>query len=194
MGMKRAKAAGTVSPGYREKSQLMSASEIDRTLVRLAHEIVERNNGVQGLVLVGVKRRGLPIAERLAEGIAGIEKARPPVGAVDITPHRDDLKKQCATPTSVQTAIPFSIQDQTVILVDDVLFTGRSTRAALDALIDHGRPRRVELCVLIDRGHRELPIQANYVGRVVQTTEKEIVEVHLHEVDQEDRVVLCEKG
>ena len=191
--MKRAKAAGSVSAGYREKSQLMSTSEIDRTLVRLAHEIVERNNGVQGLVLVGVKRRGLPIAERLAEGIAGIEKAKPPVGAIDITPHRDDLKKQTPPLSSVQTAIPFSIEDQTVVLVVDVLFTGRSTRAALDALIDHGRPRRVELCVLIDRGHRELPIQANYVGRVVQTTEKEIVELHLSEVDGEDRVVLCEK-
>jgi pyrimidine operon attenuation protein / uracil phosphoribosyltransferase len=191
--MKKAKSAVGVAAGYREKSQLMSASEIDRTLVRLAHEIVERNNGVQGLVLVGVKRRGLPIAERLAEGIAGIEKVKPPVGAVDITPHRDDLKKQDATSASVQTAIPFSIHDQTVILVDDVLFTGRSTRAALDALIDYGRPRRVELCVLIDRGHRELPIQANYVGRVVQTAEKEIVEVHLSEVDGEDRVVHCEK-
>lgn len=192
--MKRTKAAVAVAPGLREKSQLMSTSEIDRTLVRLAHEIVERNNGVQNLVFVGVKRRGLPIAERLAEGILGIEKVKPAVGAVDITPHRDDLKKAAAAPGSVETSIPFSIQDQTVVLVDDVLFTGRSTRAALDALVDHGRPRRVELCVLIDRGHRELPIQANYVGRVVQTTEREIVEVHLREVDQEDRVVLCEKG
>jgi pyrimidine operon attenuation protein / uracil phosphoribosyltransferase len=192
--MKKAKIAVGVAAGYREKSQLMSASEIDRTLVRLAHEIIERNNGVQGLVLVGVQRRGLPIAERLADGIAGIEKVKPPVGSVDITPHRDDRKNSGALPTTAQTAIPFSIQDQTVVLVDDVLFTGRSTRAALDALVDNGRPRRVELCVLIDRGHRELPIQANYVGRVVQTTDKEIVEVHLREVDQEDRVVLGEKG
>ena len=171
----------------------MSASEIDRTLVRLAHEIVERNNGTEGLVLVGVQRRGLPIAERLAEGIAGIEKVKPPVGSVDITPHRDDLKKQAPAASTALSHIPFSIQDKTIILVDDVLFTGRSTRAALDALIDHGRPRRVELCVLIDRGHRELPIQANYVGRVVPTAEQEIVEVHLREVDGEDRVVLCEQ-
>ena len=180
--------------GYREKSQLMSASEIDRTLVRLAHEIVERNNGAKGLVMVGVQRRGLPMAARLAQGIAGIETVKPPVGAVDITPHRDDLKKQPLVSPHAQPSIPFSIQDQTVVLVDDVLFTGRSTRAALDALIDQGRPRRVELCVLIDRGHRELPIQANYVGRIVQTSEQEIVEVHLREVDQEDRVVLCEKA
>ncbi len=183
-----------VAAGYREKLQLMSASEIERTLVRLAHEIVERNNGVAGLVLIGVQRRGLPIAERLAAGIEGIEKMKPPVGSVDITPHRDDRKSSSPAPAVTQTSIPFSIQDQTVVLVDDVLFTGRSTRAALDALIDNGRPRRVELCVLIDRGHRELPIQANYVGRVVQTSEKEIVEVHLQEVDQEDRVVLGERG
>jgi len=191
--MKKTRAAIAVAPGYREKSQLMSASEIDRTLVRLAHEIVERNNGAEGLVLVGVQRRGLPMAGRLAEGIAGIEMVRPPVGSIDITPHRDDVKKQPAVPSHAQPSIPFSVQDKTVILVDDVLFTGRSTRAALDALIDQGRPRRVELCVLIDRGHRELPIQANYVGRVVQTTEQENIEVHLREVDQEDRVVLCEK-
>jgi pyrimidine operon attenuation protein/uracil phosphoribosyltransferase len=192
--MKKARSTEGVAAGYREKSQLMSASEIERTLVRLAHEIVERNNGVEGLVLIGVQRRGLPIAERLAAGIEGIEKVKPPVGSVDITPHRDDRKHSGSPPPTAQTAIPFSIQDKTVVLVDDVLFTGRSTRAALDALIDNGRPRRVELCVLIDRGHRELPIQANYVGRVVQTTDKEIVEVHVHEVDKEDRVVLCEKA
>ncbi|MBI4164295.1 MAG: bifunctional pyr operon transcriptional regulator/uracil phosphoribosyltransferase PyrR [Acidobacteria bacterium] len=192
--MKRAKTAVSVAVGYREKSQIMSASEIDRTLVRLAHEIVERNNGTEGLVLVGVQRRGLPIAARLAEGIAGIEKVKPPVGSVDITPHRDDSKKQPLAANATLSPIPVSIQDMTIILVDDVLFTGRSTRAALDALIDHGRPRRVELCVLIDRGHRELPIQANYVGRVVPTTVQEIVEVHLSEVDGEDRVILCERG
>jgi pyrimidine operon attenuation protein/uracil phosphoribosyltransferase len=192
--MKKAKSTVAVAAGYREKSQLMSASEIDRTLVRLAHEIVERNNGVEGLVLIGVQRRGLPIAGRLAAGIEGIEKVKPPVGSVDITPHRDDRKGAAAPVTAAQTSILFSIQDQTVVLVDDVLFTGRSTRAALDALIVHGRPRRVELCVLIDRGGREFPIQANYIGRIVQTTEKEAVEVHVHEIDKEDRVVLCEKA
>lgn len=192
--MKRAKAAVAVAPGLREKSQLMSTSEIDRTLVRLAHEIVERNSGAAGLVLVGVRRRGAPMAGRLAERINGIEKVKPPVGTIDITPHRDDLSDEALKACVEQSDIPFNIEDKTVILVDDVLFTGRSTRAALDALIDRGRPRRVELCVLIDRGHRELPIQANYIGRTVQTSANEVVEVHLREVDDEDRVVLCEKG
>ncbi len=192
--MKRPWAAVAVAPGLREKLQLMSASEIDRTLVRLAHEIVERNNGAEGLVLVGVRRRGAPMAERLAERISGIENVKPPVGTVDITPHRDDLSEEALGACVEQSHIPFDIEGKTVILVDDVLYTGRSTRAALDALMDYGRPRRVELCVLIDRGHRELPIQANYTGRTVQTASGETVEVHLHEVDGEDRVVLCEKG
>lgn len=176
----------------REKAQLMSTSEIDRTIMRLAHEIVERNNGAKQLVLVGVRRRGLPLAERLAEKIGDIERIKPPVGAVDITFHRDDLSKEALEARVEQSYIPFSIEDQTVVLVDDVLYTGRSTRAALDALVEHGRPRRVELCVLLDRGHRELPIQATYVGRTVQTSASESVRVHLREVDGEDRVVLCE--
>jgi pyrimidine operon attenuation protein/uracil phosphoribosyltransferase len=189
-----ARKATNAEAGLREKAQLMSSSEIDRTLVRLAHEIVERNNGATSLVLVGVRRRGFPLAERLAKKIADIEKVRPPVGTIDITFYRDDRSRGGQEARVQETSIPFSVEDKTVILVDDVLYTGRSTRAALDALVDHGRPRRVELCVLIDRGHRELPIQANYVGRVIQTTEIESVEVHLHEVDNEDRVVLCEKG
>jgi pyrimidine operon attenuation protein/uracil phosphoribosyltransferase len=177
----------------REKSQLMSTSEIDRTLVRLAHEIVERNNGGEGLVLVGIRRRGVPLAERLARKISEIEKAAPPVGSLDITFHRDDLSTSDEKPVVQRTPLPFPVEGKTVVLVDDVLYTGRTTRAALDALVDHGRPRRVELCVLIDRGHRELPIQANYVGRVVQTSDQEVIEVRLHEVDQQDRVVLCER-
>ena len=188
-----ARKATTAEAGLREKAQLMSSSEIDRTLVRLAHEIVERNNGATSLVLVGVRRRGFPLAERLAKKIADIEKVRPPVGMIDITFYRDDRSRGAQEARVQETSIPFSIEDKTVILVDDVLYTGRSTRAALDALVDHGRPFRVELCVLIDRGHRELPIQANYVGRVVQTAASESVEVHLHEVDDEDRVILCEK-
>jgi len=177
-----------------EKAQLMSSSEIDRTLVRLAHEIVERHNGAAGLVFVGILRRGVVLAERLAKRIAEIEKTPPPVGRLDITSYRDDLSPVDRKSIIQQSHLPFSMEDKDVILVDDVLYTGRSTRAALDALVDHGRPRRVELCVLIDRGHRELPIQANYVGRVVQTSDTESVEVHLLEVDREDRVVLCEKG
>jgi len=177
----------------REKSQLMSASEIDRTVVRLAHEILERNNGLKGLILVGIRRRGVPLAERLARKMTEIEKTSPPVETLDITLNRDDLSTVDQKPR-VNLASRFSVEGQAVILVDDVLYTGRTTRAALDALLDHGRPRRVELCVLIDRGHRELPIQANYVGRVVQTKDNEIIEVRLREVDNQDRVMLCERG
>ena len=135
----------------REKTQLMSTSEIDRTLVRLAHEILERNNGLEGLVLVGIRRRGIPLAERLARKMAQIEKATPPVETLDITPYRDDLSTVGETPVAPKTPAPYSVEGKTVILVDDVLYTGRSTRAALDALVDHGRPRRVELCVLRPR-------------------------------------------
>jgi pyrimidine operon attenuation protein / uracil phosphoribosyltransferase len=176
----------------REKSQLMSGTEIDRTLLRLSHEIIERNNGTQGLALVGIRRRGATLAERLAARIGEIEPIAPPVSALDITFYRDDLSKINQRPVVKPHPLLFRISDQVVVLVDDVLYTGRTTRAALDALMDNGRPRRVELCVLIDRGHRELPIQANYVGRLVQTSSSEIVEVRLREVDGEDRVLLCE--
>jgi len=178
----------------REKSQLMSASEIDRALVRLAHEILERNNGLEGVVLVGIRRRGVPLAERLAKRMAEIEKVTPPVETLDITFYRDDLSKVSEKPVVQQTPPKYSVKNKTVILVDDVLYTGRTVRAALNALVDHGRPRRVELCVLIDRGHRELPVQANYVGRVVQTTDTEVIEVRVREVDNQDRVMLCERA
>jgi pyrimidine operon attenuation protein/uracil phosphoribosyltransferase len=177
----------------REKGQLMSASEIDRTLVRLAHEIVERNNGCEDLVFVGIRRRGVPLAERLARKIGEIEKLAPPVGTLDITFYRDDLSTVDHKPVVQQPVLPFSVEGRIVILVDDVLYTGRTTRAALDALVAQGRPRRVELCALIDRGHRELPIQADYVGRVVQTSGREVIEVRLREIDNEERVMLCEK-
>lgn len=180
--------------GVCEKSQLMSASEIDRTLVRLAHEILERNNGVAGLVLVGIRRRGVPLASRLAQKISDIEQVAIPVGILDITFYRDDLSTVDQKPVVQRPTLPFSVTDKAVILVDDVLYTGRTTRAALDALVDCGRPQRVEFCVLIDRGHRELPIQANYIGRVVQTAESEVIEVRLREVDNEERVMLCERS
>ncbi|HUY12321.1 MAG TPA: bifunctional pyr operon transcriptional regulator/uracil phosphoribosyltransferase PyrR [Terriglobia bacterium] len=176
-----------------EKHQIMSASEIDRTLMRLAHEIVERNNGVEDVVFLGVRRRGVPLAERLAKRIAEIEKASPPVATLDITFYRDDLSTIDQKPVVQHAPLPLDIENKTVILVDDVLYTGRTTRAALDAMIDHGRPRRVELVVLIDRGHRELPIQANYVGRTVQTADHEVIEVRLREIDSEERVMLCER-
>lgn len=177
----------------REKSQLMSASEIDRTLVRLANEILERNNGLAGVVLVGIRRRGVPLAQRLAKKMTEIEKTSPPVEMLDITFYRDDLSTVAPKPVVHEMPSAFTVEGQTVILVDDVLYTGRTTRAALDALLDHGRPQRVDLCVLIDRGHRELPIQANYVGRVIQTSDTEVIEVRLREIDNEEKVKLCER-
>jgi len=176
-----------------EKTQLMSATEIDRTLMRLAHEIVERHNGVQGVVVVGIRRRGVPLAERLARKIEEMEKVSLPVGELDITFYRDDLSRVDQSPVVQPSPLPFSVEDKTVILVDDVLYTGRTTRAAMDALMAHGRPRRVELCALIDRGHRELPIQANYVGRVIQTAQEEHIDVRLREVDDLDCVLLGER-
>ena len=177
----------------REKSQIMSASEIDRTLVRLAHEIVEKNNGVQNLGLVGIKRRGVPLANRLAKLLGRIEKTEVPVGTLDITLYRDDLSTVGHRPEYRKSDMEFDIQDKNIILVDDVLYTGRTTRAALDALFDHGRPRRIQLCALIDRGHRELPIEAAFVGRKIDTTQDEIVEVKLQETDGTEKVLLVER-
>ena len=187
--------AGTPSrmPNLREKGRMMSASEIERTLVRLAHEIVEKNNGVEDLTLVGIKRRGVPLAMRLGKLIQQIEKRPVSVGTLDITLYRDDLSTVGLSPVIQKTPLGVEIGDQNVILVDDVLYTGRTIRAAMDALFDHGRPRRVQLCVLIDRGHRELPIEAAFVGRTVQTTNNEIVEVRLTEVDKEEQVMLVER-
>ena len=171
----------------------MSASEIERTLVRLAHEIVEKNSGVTNLGLVGIKRRGVPLAQRLAKFLQRIEKTKIPVGSLDITMYRDDLSPVGPKPVVQKAEVGFDVAGKDIMLVDDVLFTGRTTRAALDALFDHGRPRRVQLCVLLDRGHRELPIEAAFVGRRVETSREQSVEVSLTEVDGSDKVVLMER-
>ena len=183
----------TNKPSLRVKGRLMSASEIERTLVRLAHEIMEKSNGSEGLALVGIKRRGVPLAERLGKLISGIEKRTIDTGVLDIQLYRDDLTTADVRPVVTQGAIGIDIEGRDVVLCDYVLYTGRTIRAALDALFDHGRPRRVQLAVLIDRGHRELPIEATYVGRHVPTSSREIIEVKFREVDNDEQVLLVER-
>ncbi len=180
-------------PALREKTRLMSASEIERTLIRLAHQIVEKNNGGAKLGLVGIKRRGVPLAERLGHLISGIEKSPVDTGVLDINFYRDDLTTRDVRPVVVPGAIGFDIAGRDIILIDDVLYTGRTIRAALDALFDHGRPRRVQLAVLIDRGHRELPIEATYIGKHIPTSSREIIEVKFSEIDGNDQVLLVER-
>jgi pyrimidine operon attenuation protein/uracil phosphoribosyltransferase len=176
-----------------EKSQLMTATEIDRTLQRLAHEIVEKSGGTANLGLIGVRRRGVPLANRIAQAMRGIDGVDVPVGTLDITLYRDDLSKVAAQPILQSSEIPFAVDDKDLVLVDDVLYTGRTIRAAMNGLFDLGRPKRVRLCVLIDRGHRELPVEASFIGRTVQTSDTEIIEVRLNEIDREERVVLVER-
>jgi pyrimidine operon attenuation protein/uracil phosphoribosyltransferase len=177
-----------------EKGQLMSATEIDRTLQRLAHEIVEKTGGTAKLALIGIRRRGVPLAQRIAHAMRGIDGVQVPVGTLDITLYRDDLSKVSSQPVLHSSDIPFAVDDKDLILVDDVLYTGRTARAAMNGLFDLGRPMRVRLCVLIDRGHRELPIEASFVGRRLETSGSEIIEVRLNEVDNEERVMLLERG
>ena len=181
------------NPSLRMKSRLMSASEIERTLVRLAHEIVEKSNGSENLALVGIKRRGIPLAERLGKLISGIEKRPVDTGVLDIQFYRDDLSTTDVRPVVTPGAIGFDIDGRDVVLCDDVLYTGRTIRAAMDALFDYGRPRRVQLAVFIDRGHRELPIEATYIGRRVPTSSREIIEVKFQEVDNDEQVLLVER-
>jgi pyrimidine operon attenuation protein / uracil phosphoribosyltransferase len=175
---------------------VMDADRIARTLTRIAHEIVERNKGVDGLALVGVRTRGVPIARRLARILKQITGDDVPTGALDITLYRDDLMRHPVGPQPVirRTEIPFSIDNKKILLVDDVLYTGRTTRAALDALIDFGRPQLIQLIVLVDRGHRELPIKADYVGKNLPTNPEESVQVRLQETDGNDEVVLQQEA
>jgi pyrimidine operon attenuation protein/uracil phosphoribosyltransferase len=181
------------NPALRVKGRLMSASEIERTLVRLAHEIVEKSNGSPDLALVGIKRRGVPLAERLGKLIAGIEKRPIDTGVLDIQFYRDDLSTTGVRPVVTPGAVGFNVDGRDVVLCDDVLYTGRTIRAALDALFAHGRPRRVQLAVLIDRGHRELPVEAAYVGRRIPTSSREIIEVKFNEIDNDEQVLLVER-
>jgi pyrimidine operon attenuation protein / uracil phosphoribosyltransferase len=169
---------------------VMDADRMARTLMRIAHEILERHRGVDGLALVGIRARGVPIAARLAAHLRELAGADVPTGALDITLYRDDLMRHAVGPQPVirRTEIPFSIDDRLILLVDDVLYTGRTIRAALDALIDFGRPRAIQLVVLVDRGHRELPIRADYVGRNIPTSRQQSVQVRLREIDGRDEV------
>jgi pyrimidine operon attenuation protein/uracil phosphoribosyltransferase len=176
-----------------EKNQLMTATEIDRTVQRLAHEIVEKSGGTANLALIGIRRRGVPLASRIALAMRGIDGVDVPVGTLDITLYRDDLSKVAAQPVLQSSEIPFTVDDKDLVVVDDVLYTGRTIRAAMNGLFDLGRPKRVRLCVLIDRGHRELPVEATFIGRTVQTSDSEIIEVRLNEIDQEERVILVER-
>ena len=176
-----------------EKRQLLSAEEIGRTLSRLAHEIVENSGWAQDLALIGVRRRGVPLAERLAKQIRGFANVEVPVGTLDITLYRDDLSTVGQHPIVQSTQIDFPVDHRDLVIVDDVLYTGRTIRAAMNGLFDLGRPRRIQLCVLIDRGHRELPVEASFVGRKIQTSDTEIVEVRLREIDAEERVMLVDR-
>lgn len=177
------------------EKQILSTEDIRRALVRIAHEIAERNEGVQNIILVGIRRRGVPLAERIATTLADFEGQQVPVGHLDITLYRDDLSRRGPAPLVGKTSIPHDITSKAVVLVDDVLYTGRSVRAAFDALHDLGRPACIQLAVLIDRGHRELPIRADFVGKNVPTSRDERVAVRLHEIDGgDDEVVIIHQG
>jgi pyrimidine operon attenuation protein/uracil phosphoribosyltransferase len=178
--------------GFRARARLLEAGDVRRAVTRIAHEILERNKGADGVAMVGIAARGDDLARRLAAEIDRIEGAEVPVGVLDITFYRDDIGMRAEAPEVHETRIPFDVTGRTVILVDDVLFTGRTIRAAMDALIDFGRPRAVQLAVLVDRGHRELPIRADYVGKNIPTGAEELVRVQLEETDGVDAVELGE--
>jgi len=174
----------------KEKALILDKAGIDRAMTRIAHEILEKNRGAKDLVLVGIQRGGVHLAKRLVAKIKEIEGVEPPVGSLDITMYRDDLTTRKSQPVPQATDISFDIQDRSMVLVDDVLFTGRTIRAALNSIMDYGRPRRIQLAVLVDRGHRELPIRADFVGKNLPTSAKEQVEVMLAEDGGEEKVVI----
>lgn len=176
-----------------KKVEIMDAEKMRRALTRIAHEILEKNRSTKNLVLVGIRKRGVPLAERLQKLIEQIEGVTLPLGILDITLYRDDLTTLAYQPIVHHTDIPFDINGKKVVLVDDVLYTGRTVRAALDALMDLGRPAQIQLAVLVDRGHRELPIRADYVGKNVPTSHKEVISVEVAEVDGHDAVLILEK-
>jgi len=175
---------------FREKAKVMDAETIRRALVRIAHEVLEHNKGTEGLALVGIRTRGAILAQRLAKEIEAIDRRPVPVGVLDITLYRDDLSRIAPNPIVRATEIPFDVTDLHIVLIDDVLFTGRTIRAALNALNDLGRPQTIQLAVLVDRGHRELPIRADYVGKNVPTNLREHIEVRLNELDEREEVII----
>ncbi len=176
------------------KAQIMDKEAIDRALRRIAHEIVEKNKGTEDVMLIGIRRRGVPLAERLRAHIREVEGSEPPLGVLDITLYRDDLTTRSDAPQVHRTEIPESVRGKKVVLCDDVLYTGRTVRAAMDAIMDLGRPKAIQLAVLVDRGHRELPIRADYVGKNVPTSGREVIEVKFRETDdEEDKVLIVEK-
>ncbi|HCL4547423.1 bifunctional pyr operon transcriptional regulator/uracil phosphoribosyltransferase PyrR [Clostridium botulinum] len=175
------------------KAEILDEKGIKRSLTRIAHEIIEKNKGVEDIILVGIKRRGYPLAKRIAKAIADIEDVKVPVGSVDITLYRDDLTKENEQPVIKSLDLEHHINDKKIILVDDVVFTGRTVRAAMDATIHHGRPSGIQLAVLVDRGHRELPIRPDFVGKNIPTSRTEVVSVHLKELDGQDSIKIFEK-
>jgi pyrimidine operon attenuation protein/uracil phosphoribosyltransferase len=178
---------------FYEKSMLMDETAVKRALTRIAHEIIEKNKGLQDLVLIGIQRRGVPMAHRIAKLLGQIEGVEPQVGILDITFYRDDLSMLSSHPVVNGTDIPFIINDKTVILIDDVLFTGRTVRAAIEAVFDMGRPAAIQLAIMIDRGHRQLPFRADFVGKNIPTSNTESIHVELVEIDGRDCVVLCDE-
>jgi pyrimidine operon attenuation protein/uracil phosphoribosyltransferase len=176
-----------------EKNRVMTAPDMERILKRMSHEILERNRGLENLIIVGIQRRGVYLANRLRETLAHLESTKIPSGVLDITLYRDDLTLLHDQPVVHSTSIPDDVNERKILLVDDVLYTGRTIRAALDALMDLGRPAGVQLAVLVDRGHRELPIHPDYVGKIIPTSKNEVIEVRVSELDGKDEVVICER-